>query len=204
MAAPQVCEVRGDGLDSGGGGVTQFGMKHLIFLTLLASPAFAQTCPPAPDRSEQAQTLMAALQHVGDEKAARVLTNQLWEIWATAPDTKAQALLDHGMQRRQAYDFEAALAAFEELVVYCPDYAEGYNQRAFINFIRQDYGNALEDLERALERSPMHIAALAGKALTLMQLGRIKAGQTALREALTLNPWLPERGMLIAEPGEDI
>ena len=59
-------------------------------------------------------------------------------------------------------------------------------------------------LDRALERSPDHIAALAGKALTLTGLGRIDAAQGILRRALELNPWLPERGMLIEKPGEDI
>jgi len=139
-----------------------------------------------------------------DETSARRLTNELWEIWARAPDAYAQALLDEGMQRRAAYDFAGATTAFDALIAYCPDYAEGYNQRAFVQFIRQDYSSALEDLERALALAPDHIAALSGRALTLMGLGRMDLGQAALREALALNPWLPERNMLIKDPGEEI
>jgi len=106
-------------------------------------------------------------------------------------------MLDWGMARRAIYDFDAAKEAFDALVAYCPDYAEGYNQRAFVAFLRGDYAAALEDLDEALARNPSHIAALSGKALTLMGLGRMAAAQGVLRDALALNPWLPERRYLV-------
>ena len=67
------------------------------------------------------------------------------------------------------------------MVAYCPHYAEGYNQRAFVNFIARDYARALPDLEAAIERDPTHVAAIAGQALTLFGLGRMKAGRAVLR-----------------------
>ncbi|KIQ68444.1 TPR repeat protein [Wenxinia marina DSM 24838] len=68
----------------------------------------------------------------------------------------------------------------------------------------QDYEAALDDLDTALALNPDHVAALSGRALTLMGLGRMDEGQAALRAALALNPWLGERAMLIELPGEDI
>ena len=41
-------------------------------------------------------------------------------------------------------------------------------------------------------------------ALTLMGLGRMRTAQDVLRDALELNPWLPERAYLIEPPGKDI
>ncbi|KKL65864.1 hypothetical protein LCGC14_2150700, partial [marine sediment metagenome] len=117
-------------------------------------------------------------------------------IWADAPDARAQELLDEGLARRGAFDLDGARVAFDALIAYCPSYAEGYNQRAFIAFMREDYAAALVDLDRALARLPLHVAALSGKALTLMGLGRDGEAQEVLRAALTLNPWLPERGLL--------
>ena len=63
---------------------------------------------------------------------------------------------------------------------------------------------ALADLDLALERSPRHVGALSGKALTLMGLGRADEAQAVLREALALNPWIPERGLLQEAPGEEL
>ena len=62
----------------------------------------------------------------------------------------------------------------------------------------------MTDLERALEINPTHVAALSGKALTLMGLGRDDEAQEVLRAALALNPWLSERSLLQEPPGEDI
>jgi tetratricopeptide (TPR) repeat protein len=182
------------------------GMGYLGFILFLLLPAVvvAQDCPATADRSEESEQVLKLIRAAPDEASARLLTDDLWRIWATAPDAKAQEMLDRGMQRREAYDFEAAIAAFDELVAYCPDYAEGYNQRAFINFLREDYAPALEDLEQALDLAPKHVAAMSGQALTLMSLGRVEAGQSVLREALKLHPWLPERRMLIEPPGEEL
>jgi len=93
-------------------------------------------------------------------------------------------------------DLRNAVAAFDALIAYCPDYAEGYNQRAFARYLRQDFAPALEDLDAALARSPRHIGALSGKALTLMGLGRDREALATLRAALALNPWLSERALV--------
>lgn len=158
-------------------------------------PAFAQ-CPAAPDHSGALNALILSAQIAPDETAARRVSQKMWELWADAPDETAQELLDQGMSRRAQYDFLGAIDALDKLVAYCPDYAEGYNQRAFVNFLRQNYAPALADLDRAIALSPRHIAALSGKALTLTGLGREQEAQQVLREALSLNPWLSERHLL--------
>jgi tetratricopeptide (TPR) repeat protein len=163
-------------------------MRHatLILLAALAQPAFAD-CPVAPDHSEALGELIAEVRKAPNDMAARVVSNQMWELWADAPDEIAQSILDS-----------------DRLVDYCPDYAEGYNQRAFVNFLRQDYAAALPDPDRAIELSPLHIAAIAGKALTLMGLRRDDEAQRVLREAVALNPWLNERHLLKPPPGTDL
>ena len=164
----------------------------------------AQDCPPVTDHSERVGEIIALLQGPDGEVMAPSLSAELWQLWTDAPDAKAQQLLDEGMSRRSRYDFLGARDVFDDLVAYCPDYAEGYNQRAFANFLRQDYGAALVDLDRALELNPRHIAALSGKGLTLMGMGRVEEAQKALRAAVALNPWLSERSLIEEPPGTDI
>jgi len=183
-------------------------MKHtaLTFAILLAStgPALAQTCPLVTDNSVRFQELVTTAQAAPDEATARALSQEFWDIWFSAPDQQAQELLDEGLARFQAYDFERAVTAYDALIAYCPDYGEGYNQRAFVAFIRENYADAVADLERALERDPDHFAAMAGLAQSLTRLGRVEAAQAMLRRALALNPWLPERHMLVTPPGEEL
>ena len=171
-------------------------MRFLIISLLLAAPAAAESCPKAADHSVRFAELVEAVRAAPNEMAAQVITNEMWALWADAPDEIAQEILDRGMQRRAGFDLGGALGDFDKLVSYCPDYAEGYNQRAFVHFIRQDYAKALVDLDRAVELSPTHIAALSGRALTYFGLGRLSEARADLDVAIGLNPWLPERRML--------
>ncbi|MEM6408925.1 MAG: hypothetical protein AAF700_10960 [Pseudomonadota bacterium] len=168
-------------------------MRVVIFSALLAPSALLADCAPVPERSERQSQLMSDIAVADSEAEARELSNALWEIWTTAPDEAAQEMLTSGMARRGSYDYLGALQRFNDLVAYCPDYAEGYNQRAFVHFLSGSFEKALADLDRTLAITPDHIGALSGRALTLLELGREREGQLALRAALAFNPWLPER-----------
>lgn len=180
-------------------------MKRLIVCVVLSlMPALAQACDAVPDRSSLVDPLMDRLLSANDQTSALLITNELWAVWADAPDDHAQELLDTGITRRAAMDLDGALAAFDALIDYCPDYAEGYNQRAFVRVIMEDYPPALTDLQDAVARDPRHIAALTGLALMLMKLEREAEGQKILRRAVGLNPWLPERRYLKPDPVQDL
>lgn len=178
-------------------------MRLLLSLLLVPAAAMAD-CPPVADPGAETASLILELREAPDPGAAAPVMDALWRIWTEAPDATAQALLDDGMLRREAFDLAGAREIFDRLVDYCPDYAEGWNQRAFASFLGQDFDDALADLDRALELNPTHVGALSGKALTLMGLGRVDEGQAALRDALAINPWLSERALLIEPPGEEL
>jgi len=178
-------------------------MRRILFPIVLAILASGEvsgdTCPEPQDHTADLDGLIGEIRAAQGEREARQIAERMWALWATAPNDQAQAILDRGMTRRAAFDYVGALSDFDALVSYCPDYAEGYNQRAFVNFLRQDFALALGDLDRAIALSPNHIAAISGRALTLMGLGRADEARVALQTAMALNPWLPERGL--AAPG---
>lgn len=179
-----------------------------LLLALCAAPVHAE-CPEAPDHSASVAALLEGTRAAKTEGEARRLANDMWQYWTDAPDEVAQAMLDRGMTRRRSYDFLGALGDLNKLVAYCPDYAEGYNQRAFVLFLQRDFAPALVDLDRAIALSPNHVAALAGRVLTLVGLERTEEARAALKTALALNPWLPERNLAapggpLAPKGEDI
>ncbi|MCV3271227.1 tetratricopeptide repeat protein [Roseobacter sinensis] len=170
-----------------------------VLLSCLALPAFAE-CPPPADVSAELETLFAEARDANTEQDGRALSQQMWQLWLTAPDAAAQEVLDRGMRKREVYDFVGALTDFDRLAEYCPLYAEGFNQRAFVHFLRQDYDLALVDLDVALRLQPRHVGAQSGRALTLMHLDRIDEARAQLEDALHNNPWLSER-FLMAEGG---
>lgn len=179
-------------------------MKWIAPFVLCAAPAFAEQCPVVTDHSTRLDQIYTALNAPDGQAAQPSLSQELWEIWTDAPDSKAQELLEDGMRKTAANDYLGARDVLDQLIAYCPDYAEGYNQRAFANFLRRDFEAALDDLNKAIEIMPNHVAALSGKGLTLIGLGRDDEAQQALRAAVALNPWLSERSLLKEPAGQDI
>lgn len=173
------------------------------------TPTFAQSCPSVQVDLPLQDQLYAALKSAPNEMEGRTIHSEIWETWITAPDEKSQELMDQGRERVRVADYEQAEALFGQLIDYCPDYAEGWNQRAHVRYLRLDYDNALEDITEALEREPRHFGALSGRGLILISIGRHNIGYVALREAIDLNPWMSERYLLPAGEvmlpiGEDI
>lgn len=155
-----------------------------------------EACPAVPDHGAAKAALLRDLRLARNPMEAQAITGDLWQLWAEAPDARAQEMLEEGMRLIHAFDAAGAVAVLDGLVAYCPDYAEGWNQRAFARFLAGAHEEALADLDRALEIDPAHVPAMAGKALTLFRLGREDEGQQVLREAVRMNPWLSERAML--------
>jgi tetratricopeptide (TPR) repeat protein len=183
-------------------------MRWIIPFLMSAGFAFGE-CPPAKDVTSDILALIDEARIAPDAAAGQAVSNRMWQVWLQAPDEAAQTVLDQGMSRRSSYDFAGAFEAFDRLVNYCPGYAEGYNQRAFVSFLREDYPAALVDLDLALELSPHHVGAQSGRALTLMNMGRIEEARAQLLEAVENNPWLNEAALLakgapLGPVGEDI
>jgi len=176
----------------------------MIALTLIAAPAFAEVCPTATDYSARQADILAQLQALPNADGARELAQEMQALWTKAPDDKAQALLDLAMEQRNRLDLRGARDTLNQLIAYCPTYAEGYNQRAFTSFLSNDLQGALNDLDITLALMPEHVAALIGKTLTLLKMGYEDEAQEALRVALELNPWLYERVLLKEPAGVEI
>ncbi|QHQ37396.1 hypothetical protein GO499_11625 [Algicella marina] len=175
-------------------------MKWLFALFALPATAFAE-CPPNPEQGDATAEQLTRLIEAPNAEVANEAANALWQLWFTAPDARAQDLLDRAVERRDSYDYEAAENLLDELVNYCPEYPEAYNQRAFIRFLRDKYDAALSDLDRVIAARPYHFGAHSGRAMTLMRQGRMTLAQQSLRRAVRIHPFLRERSMLLPEAG---
>jgi len=175
-------------------------MRRVLFTALvLIVPLFGLAhadCPDPKDVRSELLNLIAKAQAAESFSDGRRVSNEMWEVWLRAPDEAAQEVLDAGMRRRDVSDFAGALKEFDRLIDYCPTYAEGFNQRAFVNFLQGDFDRALVDLDIALKLQPYHIAAQSGRALTLMNLGLIDEARAQMLVAVENNPWLSERALL--------
>lgn len=166
-------------------------LRMAAFALLAAAPHSAAFALGAED------ALMQRLASATNEAEGRKAEDAVWRYWLDeAPTAEVRSHIDEGMRRRDGYDFAGAEAEFDKVVALAPDYAEGYNQRAFARFLRDDLEGALSDLERTLDLKPNHFGALSGMYHVLFRMGRTEAATANLEKAVALHPWLKERSLL--------
>lgn len=164
----------------------------------LPVPAVAAGFTPAKpevDRAEQLDRLFARLCAAPDAVSAREITDRIWTLWISPKDPQLAALVDRAFKRRHVGDYDGAIQVLDRIIANWPDYAEGWNQRATIHFLRKDYEASLMDIAETLAREPRHFGALAGRAVIRLRQGKRALAMQNVSKALEIHPFLPEKGL---------
>ncbi|MGE0484303.1 MAG: tetratricopeptide repeat protein [Gammaproteobacteria bacterium] len=134
--------------------------------------------------------LFGSLANAPNGHLAAQVEQEIWSIWFEGPVPAAGELLAQARRAGQSGDVETATELFDRLVETYPGYAEGWNQRAIVRYLRGDVNGSLADIERALELEPRHFGALSGRGQCYMQLERYREALLAFEDALSINPWI--------------
>ncbi|WP_414709622.1 tetratricopeptide repeat protein [Rhodopseudomonas sp.] len=142
------------------------------------------------DRSRGLDFLFGALKAAPDDASAKHVEARIWALWAqTSSDTTA-LLMARSKAALDAGNSEVALKLLDSVVRLRPDYLEGWNRRATLYYLQNDYDRSLHDIEQVLVREPRHFGALAGLGMIMQELGDDKRALDAFRKALAINPHL--------------
>lgn len=150
-------------------------------------------------QAKKRKQLFIKLKHAASEAEARQIEYDIWQHWLRDTDITSRTLVMDAMEIRSTPHFDHAMELLNTAIKRTPDYAEAWNQRAFMHFLNNDYVASLKDIEKALALEPKHFGALAGKARILMKQGRYSDMQAVLKRALEIHPWLKERKLLDPE-----
>ena len=85
---------------------------------------------------------------------------------------------------------EVAEQAFSRVVIYDAEFAEGWNKRATVEFLMDDYKASVADIEKTLALEPHHWGALSGLGQVYLALDNDEAALRAFKKALEINPHL--------------
>jgi tetratricopeptide (TPR) repeat protein len=161
------------------------------------------------DRTRGLEFLFGALKAAPDEASAKHVEARIWAIWLQTPSDTVALLMTRAKAAMDAQNSDVALKLLDAVVRLRPDYVEGWNRRATLYYLRNDYTRSLEDIEQVLAREPRHFGALAGLGMIMQDLGDDKRALDAFRRALAVNPHIdkvPELVKTLAEKveGRDI
>jgi tetratricopeptide (TPR) repeat protein len=114
----------------------------------------------------------------------------LWQIWCHAGIPDVDRLFREGVEAMERQDLDSARGVFTRIIERAPQFAEGWNKRATIRFMVEDFSGAIADCEETLRRNPHHFGALSGQGLCHMALGQHREAAAMFRRTLEVHPHL--------------
>lgn len=188
--------------------VLLFGLVLLAFAMPLApsQTAFAQEVAP-PDEQGKAEPIMppqegetvvetddtleslfAKLKKDPKHTSASATARMIWREWSSSGSRSVDLLMSWSARAMSAKDFAKAQDLLNHVVVIAPEFAEGWNRRATLYFLMDDFSNSLADIETTLALEPRHFGALSGLAAIMQRIGREKDALDTWYKVLEVYP----------------
>ena len=137
---------------------------------------------------DSVDALFTSLADTDDPGEAREIERKIWVIWNDPGDETLESLYRQGRGLVQIGQLGEARDIFSELIERAPDFAEGWNQRATVNYFLNQYDASLADIERTLALEPRHYGAIFGKALIFTAHGEYQRALEALDVMQRIHP----------------
>jgi tetratricopeptide (TPR) repeat protein len=128
--------------------------------------------------------------HADDPEQVATAEAALWTMWCRSGRAEIDDELRRGIDQIEGQKLDEAVATFSRIVAAMPEFAEGWNKRATVRYMMQDYAGAIADCEETLARNPTHFGALSGEGLCYMAVGEPAAAARCFRRALDVHPHL--------------
>ncbi|MFZ1894271.1 MAG: tetratricopeptide repeat protein [Rhodoplanes sp.] len=134
--------------------------------------------------------LFGALKAAPDETSAKAIEDRIWAHWLASGSDTVNLLMTRVKTAVDKEELDLAIRMLDAIIEIRPQYAEAWNRRATVFYLKKDYASALTDLRQTLRREPRHFAALAGLGTIMQDIGDEKGALEAFRAALALHPRL--------------
>jgi tetratricopeptide (TPR) repeat protein len=157
-----------------------------VFPGAKPKPQAEQAVPP--DRDALLAELYTHLAEAPDATQSAPIAEAIEGLWQQSGSDTIGLLMTRSAKAISDKNNELALQFLDAIVELAPDYAEGWNRRAYVEFLQNDYDGAVGDLRRALTLDTNHFKALEGLARILRETGQKKAALQAYKQILKINP----------------
>lgn len=191
-------------------------MRNVFALCLLAlvtasPPVVAAGMPGAdvlkPDEVSTAlrlDKLFTELKRERNEKAAERISGRIWAEWSKSGSASVDLMMGWAQKAIEDKKFDVALDFLDQVTVMRPDYAEGWNRRATLHFMMDNYAKSMVDIEHTLELEPRHFGALSGMAQIMKNRGSKELALRAYERVLAIYPMMRSAQSEVATLSEEL
>ncbi|MBB5702935.1 tetratricopeptide (TPR) repeat protein [Ochrobactrum daejeonense] len=139
---------------------------------------------------ERLDKLFTELRRTTDEARARRIASQINTLWSQSGSATVDLLMQWANKAMLEHRYPSAIDFLNEAIALNPDYAEAWNRRATVYFLKKDYAHSMYDISRTLELEPRHYGALTGMAAILRLRGLKEQAMKAYEQALIIYPMM--------------
>lgn len=166
-------------------------LAALLYGGLPGMSAFAETHPSTAASVKPVDTLDALfseLKRERDDKQAKRISERIWAKWRDSGSATTNLLMQWADKAIADRKNGLALDLLDQVVVLMPDYAEGWNRRATLNYAAGNHDKSMSDINRVLMLEPRHFGAIAGMAAILSAAGNDELELRAWEQMLEIYP----------------
>ncbi|NTG42172.1 hypothetical protein [Rhizobium rhizogenes] len=137
---------------------------------------------------QQVDNLFTALKRQRDPDQANLIADQIRVELSDSRSATINLLMQWADKAIQEKRNAAAMDFLDQVISLKPDYVEGWNRRATLNYAIGDYRKSMEDINQVLRIEPRHFGALGGMAAILSETGKDEMALKAWERFLEVYP----------------
>lgn len=152
-----------------------------------------------PGRAEKLDALFETLKSAASTDEAETAEREILGLWSQSGSDTIDLLMAWTAMAIDDEDYPHALDLLDRITTQKPDFAEGWNRRATVYYLTDDYGRSIADIERVLALEPRHFGALSGLGTMLREMGEDERAIEAYEWALAIDPHLENVSEALAQ-----
>lgn len=158
----------------------------------------------AEKRAARLDELFSELKRETNAMKASRIASQIQTQWQNSGSASIDLMMGWASKAMEDKKYSVALDFLDQVIVMKPDYAEGWNRRATLNYVANDYGRAMADIQKTLSLEPRHFGAMAGMAAILKETGRKEAALGAFEQVLNIYPMMRQAQKEVGELADEL
>lgn len=191
--------------------VFAFGFALILGIAPLQSFALEDGSGPKPppkpvetDPVKRLDNLFADLKRERNEKAAERIAGRIWNEWNHSRSASTDLMMQWSQKAIEKKKYDIALDFLDQVVLLSPKYAEGWNRRATVHFMMNNYRKSMADIDKTLQLEPRHFGALSGMAQIMKNTDHKELALSAYQRVLDIYPMMRSAQNEVAELSEEL
>jgi|SRR5579872_1625916 len=138
--------------------------------------------------AEERGALYARLAASKDADETEGIVGRLLHSYSESGSDTGDLLLQRARHAIGVEQYDDALKILDQTIALLPDWAEGWNARATVRYLDDDYNGSMADIAQTLKRDPNHLGALMGMAAILQARDKKEDALKVYERALAIAP----------------